>query len=855
MSIFSKLGALIFAPTDAAGNPRQVINHDAQVWSTEVERIIQVALEGGDLLVYGSLSALNADLDHAAHTGAILIGESIADDGLYMKQGASGSGSWVKIGNVPGQGFVKATNAGAGTANAIAATTPVAVNETQLILLPITAANTASPVTVAFNGGAALTVKTVSGNDVAAGGLPAGSVMLGVVQGGDFRLLSDQASAGIQAAAEAAQVAAEAALAEMREKSVGAFPDNASADAFLTAEGLTKQKGTIYFNTTADVWRYWDGSAWQTFPYATVADGGVTTVKLDDEAVTEAKLADEAVTEAKITNSRSGQVDILAKLLNDDKIGLVAGPGRSYNSLSAGYQQMMSRTKHFAYEDIDAFSLIFGNWHASPVEADGGATLTLTASVEYPVGVFTQVRFSGSASGTISPGSNRASDTVSLEIPEGAEFWVRTYATCSAGVVHTYNVSGNDQSANSNAHQSRFGASGVSDVTMGGTITSMSQSTGLAYGPMAIVGATTKPSVVIYGDSIALGHGDQADGDVHIGSIARSLGETYPCLIVARGGEKLDEFLSGNAKRRALAQYCTHVVCAYGNNDIFSGGASAQALSDGLDEFAGLFPDRVVYTITITPRSTSTDNWATEGNQTPAAADNVKDKYNTFVRNSRPGVEGYFEIADVAEPVRGGGIWKVTGAANGYTADGIHPTQAGYLLIKNSGNVKIDLTESVYQRPRPIATKADMLAGFAADRVATPLGVAQATGLGEFGAGMVSFGPGYRVLGPPSPTTDRPSKVIASGEISVGDRSYCLLETEGLAAEDDLDTINGGKEGDILILRTAAAARDVRVKHGTGNILLNGWVDFLLDTGFKHVGLMKIATGHWIEIFRHDYTA
>ncbi|MDJ1463323.1 right-handed parallel beta-helix repeat-containing protein [Nitratireductor sp. GZWM139] len=211
MSIFSKLGALIFAPTDAAGNPRQVINHDAQVWSTEVERIVQVALEGGDLLVYGSLSALNADLDHAANTGAILIGESIADDGLYMKQGASGSGSWVKIGNVPGQGFVRATNAGAGTPNTIAATTPVAVNETQLILLPITAANTASPVTVAFNGGVALTVKTVSGNDVAVGGLPAGSVMLGVVQGGDFRLLSDQASAAIVAAAEAAASRSEAA--------------------------------------------------------------------------------------------------------------------------------------------------------------------------------------------------------------------------------------------------------------------------------------------------------------------------------------------------------------------------------------------------------------------------------------------------------------------------------------------------------------------------------------------------------------------------------------------------------------------------------------------------------------------
>ncbi|WP_417419354.1 SGNH/GDSL hydrolase family protein [Hoeflea sp.] len=254
MSIFSKLGALIFAPTDAAGNPRQVINHDAQVWSTEVERIIQVALDGGDLLVYGSLTALNADLDHPAHTGAILIGESIADDGLYMKQGASGSGSWVKIGNVPGQGFVKATNAGAGTANAIAATTPVAVNETQLILLPITAANTASPVTVAFNGGAALTVKTVSGNDVAAGGLPVGSVMLGAIQGGNFRLLSDQASAAIQAAVEAAKVAAEQARDEAEaaqaaaESAAGANLSSADSRA---AAALTSFPGVVNYVRTA----------------------------------------------------------------------------------------------------------------------------------------------------------------------------------------------------------------------------------------------------------------------------------------------------------------------------------------------------------------------------------------------------------------------------------------------------------------------------------------------------------------------------------------------------------------------------------------------------------------------------
>ncbi|MBN7777786.1 hypothetical protein JYP49_14390 [Nitratireductor aquimarinus] len=254
MSNFTKHMVDIASPVDAAGNPRKVPNGEMQVWGTEVERLIQIATSNGDLLVYDSLSALNADLDHSAHTGAILIGESIADDGLYMKQGASGSGSWVKIGNVPGQGFVKATNAGAGTANAIEATTPVAVNETQLILLPITTANTASPVTVAFNGGAALTVKTVSGNDVVVGGLPAGSVMLGVVQGGDFRLLSDQASAGIQAAAEAARDAAEQARDDAQaaqaaaESAASANLSNADS---RSAAVLTNFPGSVSYVRTA----------------------------------------------------------------------------------------------------------------------------------------------------------------------------------------------------------------------------------------------------------------------------------------------------------------------------------------------------------------------------------------------------------------------------------------------------------------------------------------------------------------------------------------------------------------------------------------------------------------------------
>lgn len=58
---------------------------------------------------------------------------------------------------------------------------------------------------------------------------------------------------------------------------------------------------------------------------------------------------------------------------------------------------------------------------------------------------------------------------------------------------------------------------------------------------------------------------------------------------------------------------------------------------------------------------------------------------------------------------------------------------------------------------------------------------------------------------------------ISSGAITVtGSLHY--VDTQSDAATDDLDTINGGDDGDILILQSAASARDVVVKNGTGNI-------------------------------------
>jgi len=68
---------------------------------------------------------------------------------------------------------------------------------------------------------------------------------------------------------------------------------------------------------------------------------------------------------------------------------------------------------------------------------------------------------------------------------------------------------------------------------------------------------------------------------------------------------------------------------------------------------------------------------------------------------------------------------------------------------------------------------------------------------------------------------------IASDTVTVT-RTRHLIDTEGSAASDELVTINGGVEGDLLILQSVDAARVVVVRHNVGNIHLFAGLDVSL---------------------------
>lgn len=92
---------------------------------------------------------------------------------------------------------------------------------------------------------------------------------------------------------------------------------------------------------------------------------------------------------------------------------------------------------------------------------------------------------------------------------------------------------------------------------------------------------------------------------------------------------------------------------------------------------------------------------------------------------------------------------------------------------------------------------------------------------------------------------------ISSGDITIT-QNFHLVDTEAAGASDDLDTINGGADGLVLILRQANDARDVTVKHAIGNIYTTSGADYVLSSSKQALMLIYDNTlSVWIAFDAH----
>lgn len=363
-------------------------------------------------------------------------------------------------------------------------------------------------------------------------------------------------------------------------------------------------------------------------------------------------------------------------------LGQVATRCGVSQSVSTTNKQIMSRSRHFARDDIILLQLVLGNYYVDATqEQPSGGTITVTASIEYPEGQFKQVRFNGGASSVaISDFTEIVSEPVAIQIPDGAEFFVRTYATSANGIVFT------PQRDFTNGERCAFNSVGITDMTMSTTYDAMPDNGAAAiYRPLAIVAQTKKRTLFIVADSREFGIGDTPGEASDQGYAERCVSRACAYINVSRSGFAASEFVASHTRRLVLAQYCTDVLVHLGINDALAGDSSGTIIAN-LQTIAGYFTTQRVWTATIEPVTTSTDGWTTSVNQTIDATSNTaRTGVNTAIRNGLTGYAGYFDVALVLEGTgTTAGLWK-TSAGRALTGDGTHANTLGYQTVQESG--------------------------------------------------------------------------------------------------------------------------------------------------------------------------
>jgi hypothetical protein len=346
-------------------------------------------------------------------------------------------------------------------------------------------------------------------------------------------------------------------------------------------------------------------------------------------------------------------------------------------SLSTAY---MSRTFHYARQSLTSLQVVIPNFYVNPGvgETAIGAAATVTASIEYPAGTFTQVKFSGSTSGTIANGSYIVSDPVAVTIPNGAFFYTRIYFSNPDGIPYTYYNANQTEDYNL-GEATTFGTS-VTDQTMGGTVASTLE-TILVY-PAAIIAPSQQPAICLVGDSRTMGYGDVANdvtGD--IGTLARYVGPNWAYINMGIYGDTVATAVSGSwTNRVALSAYCTHIIDAYGVNDLSGGTSAATVAADrGLLE-AKFSTSKIIYGTTIEPETTSTDDWETTTNQTVSSWHAAELSFNATVRSGLGSERNYIDISRMLDPTDSGKLPVITGTPYGCVVDGIHENNTADML-------------------------------------------------------------------------------------------------------------------------------------------------------------------------------
>jgi len=339
--------------------------------------------------------------------------------------------------------------------------------------------------------------------------------------------------------------------------------------------------------------------------------------------------------------------------------------------------------------------ICYGNYYSNggPGEVAGLNAITVEGAVELTSPVTTvMASWSGAKTITIQLGTQVCSDPLPIDMPANGTAWLRTGVTVSSGQfwpTANYFFSGSgDAYYESTSATSQIGNTGALVLPSGGA----QSPSNTGFGALAILGRpkTKIRSGVIVGDSIAIGVADTGNGDGlgNVGFISRSLAaNSIPYSRLGRQSETLQsEAGAAGYLRRLYFRNATIAITNAATNDIPTGRTLAQLQGDLTTLWAALKARNLkVHHVLVFPRTTSTDSFATPGNQSYYSAayapGGIKDQLNAWIK-TQVGIliDGYFDPAPYIEDAANPGKWATVASpaalytpTGAMTTDGTHP--------------------------------------------------------------------------------------------------------------------------------------------------------------------------------------
>ncbi len=405
---------------------------------------------------------------------------------------------------------------------------------------------------------------------------------------------------------------------------------------------------------------------------------------------------------------------------NSLRVATTFNAPQSYRFLDAARDRFAVRQPHIYARDMSSLILSFysGYMTANGTGGLGNSYTVHECAIEGPSGDTVRAYFRGSPSKVIyDQDVDHQTDRIdisSLNLQEGDIFYIKVilgvdavglYFPASTYISATY--TGAAQYIKYNSADTV-----LSDIMTAGdfTYTGVSPanvSTGFTPVVVGVNANTTQKSFIIMGDSIGIG-----DGDNGTGRTVPEAGKGFAQRTMAYGENFLPSvnFSITNTKAtdvgaqwlwRCYSKYVDVAITELGTNDIGSSSSPVNSLSTIENTLSNIWSANTINGVSdiiyskVLQRSTSTDSWATEANQTVLplwvsgeVAEQLNDWADTKVADSTiTAALDYSSMNAAIDPYK----WSVDGTVGYSTTDGIHPSYNGADLMAGELRAVIDV--------------------------------------------------------------------------------------------------------------------------------------------------------------------